>query len=183
MNMYAAPSKRFLAFLIDWYLSSLLGSIPVIIAQSVQGHDLIILNSLDGLTLPYAWAAGALALACHFLYYCYLPSRGGKYRMAGQTFGMSLMHIRLLTEQEETVSLGALTVRHMLLFILLQSYLTSSGIYLMSLFEMTAGFSIVPYVQTFSYAVILISMGLYFFSGRKQLLQDRLTKTRMYALK
>ena len=180
-ELYAAPLKRFLAFLIDWYLSSLLGSIPIILLQSICGGDLIILNSLKGLPLPLAWLAGILALACHFLYYCFLPSRSGKYWLSGQTIGMKLMHIRLLTVQKEAVSLMTLSLRHMLFVVLLQSYLTGSGIYLTTLFEMSANFSITPYVQTFSYVVILISLGIYFFSKRKQLLQDLLTKTRMYA--
>ena len=67
MNTNAPALKRFLAFLIDWYLSSLFGSIPVIIVQSSAQKDLILLNQLDGLSLPLAWTACIAALFCHFL--------------------------------------------------------------------------------------------------------------------
>lgn len=180
MSSFAPAGKRFIAFLIDWYLSSLLGSIPVIIMQSIRAHDLLLLNSLVGLPPLSAWIAGLLALFCHFLYYCYLPSQKSRYRLRGQTIGMRLMHLQLLTEQETEVALTALTARHMLLVIVLQGYLTSSHIYLMNLFEISTGFDIIPYAQVFYYVTILLSLLHYFFAKRGQLLQDRLTKTRMY---
>lgn len=181
MKTHAHTGKRFAAFFIDWYLSSLFGNIPVIIVQSVQARDLVLSGTLDGLPLFSAWAAGILALFCHFLYYCYLPSRQSGYRLKGQTIGMRLMHIRLLTEQGTKVPLGTLTVRHMLFVIVLQGYLTSSHIYLMNLFQISTGYDIIPYAQVFYYAIILLSLIHYFFFKRGQLLQDRLTKTRMYS--
>ena len=93
---------------------------------------------------------------------------------------MRLMRIRLLTEQETEVSLRALTLRHMLFVIALQGYLTSSHIYLMELFQISTGYDIIPYAQVFYYVVILLSLIHYFFFKRGQLLQDRLTKTKMY---
>lgn len=182
MKTYASAGKRFAAFLLDWYLSSLLGSIPVIIVQSIQAHDLIILNSLDGLSPLSAWIAGVFALFCHFLYYCYLPTRKSRFRLKGQTVGMRLMRLQLLTERETEASLGALAIRHMLFVIVLQGYLTSSHIYLMNLFQLATKFDIIPYAQFFYYVTILISLIHYFFLKRGQLLQDRLTKTRMYTV-
>lgn len=182
MRAYASAGKRFAAFLIDWYLSSLFGSIPVIVMQSIQAHDLVILNTLTGLSLPFAWIAGVSALLCHFLYYCYFPSKKNAQGLTGQTIGMRIMHMQLLTEQETDVSLGTLTVRHMLLVIVLQGYLTSSHIYLMNLFEISTGFDIIPYAQVFYYVTILLSLIHYFFARHGQLLQDRLTKTRIYAV-
>lgn len=182
MKTYAPAGRRFAAFLIDWYVSSLFGSIPVILMQSLQAHDLVILNSLNGLPSLSAFAAGGLALFCHFIYYCFLPCMESRYWLKGQTIGMRFMHIRLLTEQETEVSLGALTIRHMLFVIVLQGYLTSSHIYLMDLFRISTGYDIIPYAQAFYYVIILISLIQYLFFKRRQLLQDRLTKTRMYAV-
>lgn len=182
MKSYAPPLKRFAAFLIDWYLSSLIGSIPVIIIQSLYGKDLVILNSLENLPLSCAWIAGLLALFCHFLYYCYFPSRKNRKGISGQTIGMQMMHLQFLTAKEAPVSLGTLTVRHMLLVIVFQGYLTSSHLYLISLFQMTTGLSVTAYMQFFNYIVILVSLVLYFVSGKKQLLQDCLTKVTMYSV-
>lgn len=182
MKTYAPTGKRFFAFIIDWYLSSLLGSIPVVILQSVQGKDLIILNQLEGLSLPFAWIACILTMGCHFLYYCYFPYRCVNKRQPIQTVGMRLMHLQLLTAEESLVSLGTLTVRHMLLFIVLQGYLTSSSVYLVSLLQMLTGLYIVPYAQSFYYITVLISIALYFFSKKKQFLHDRLTNTKMYVV-
>lgn len=180
MKTHASAGKRFVAFIIDWYLSSLIGSIPIVILQSINGHDLVMLNQLEGLPLPFAWIGCILALGCHFIYYCYFPSKPNKNGVTGQTLGMKWLHLQILTEKETAVSLGALTVRHMLLFMVLQGYLTSSNIYLVSLFQMATGLYIVPYTQTFYYVATIISLCLYLFSKRKQFLQDRLTKAKMY---
>ena len=50
MKTYAPAGRRFAAFLIDWYVSSLFGSIPVILMQSVQAHEfhILLLSSLHG---------------------------------------------------------------------------------------------------------------------------------------
>ena len=68
----------------------------------------------------------------------------------------------------------------MLFVIALQGYLTSSHIYLMELFQISTGYDIIPYAQVFYYVVILLSLIHYFFFKRGQLLQDRLTNTKMY---
>ena len=36
MKTHASAGKRFVAFIIDWYLSSLIGSIPIVILQSIR---------------------------------------------------------------------------------------------------------------------------------------------------
>lgn len=182
MNTNAPARKRFLAFLIDWYLSSLVGGIPVIFVQSIAQKELVLLNQLDGLSLPLAWTACIAALFCHFLYYCYLPSRPDKNGLKGQTLGMRLLHLQLLSVNGDLLPLGTLTVRHMVFVILLQGYLTSSHLYLISLFQMMTDTYIVPYVQTFYYMMVLLSLALYLFSRRRQFLQDRLTRSRMIAL-
>lgn len=180
MRTHASSGKRFIAFIIDWYLSSLIGSIPIVILQSLQNHDMVMLNQLEGLSLPFAWIGCILALGCHFIYYCYFPSKPNKNGLTGQTLGMKWMHLQLLKKDETVVSLGTLAVRHMLLFMMLQGYLTSSNIYLVSLFQMSTGLYIVPYTQTLYYVAVLISLGFYLFSKRKQFLQDCLTNTKMY---
>lgn len=183
MKTYAPAGKRFIAFLIDWYLSSLIGSIPVIIIQSIQGKDLLILNQLEGLSLPLAWTACILAMCFHFLYYCYFPSKSGKNGLTGQTPGMRAMHLQILSVDGSEAALAALSVRYMLLFIVLQGYLTSSSIYLTSLLQMSTDWYIIPYIQSFYYITVIISLSIYLLSRKKQFLHDILTNTKVYSCK
>lgn len=211
MLKQAPVTKRFIAFIIDWYIASLLGSIPVIIFQSIQGRDLIITNTLEGLSLGLAWTAGIAALLCHFFYYCIIPYRFKNKGYTGQTLGWRIMRLQLLTSdkarlnaarlnairadaaqadisrentaREDTfVSLKSLFLRHMVFFVLLQGYLTTSNIYIITLIKMSFHIDAVAYFQTFYYITTLVSLAIYFLSKRTQLLQDKLSGTMLYEM-
>lgn len=205
MLKQAPVTKRFIAFIIDWYVASLLGSVPVIIFQSIQGRDLIITNTLEGLSLGFAWTAGIAALLCHFFYYCIVPYRFKNKGHTGQTLGWRMMRLQLLPSDKvradatrgsvskdaarvdtaqgaASVSLKSLFLRHMIFFVLLQGYLTTSNIYIITLIKMSFHIDVVAYSQTFYYITSLISLAVYFLSQRKQLLQDKLSKTMLYEI-
>lgn len=175
----ASYPKRFVAFFIDWYISSLFASIPVVVIQSIQGKDLIILNRLDDLTLPYAWTAGSLSLIIYMLYYCVMPLHTVKNQQIGQTFGRQLMKIRLTTIDGSPLSFKYLFIRDFICVLLLQGYLTSSNIYILSLIQMTTHSFIVPYFQSFYYATVILSLLMLLIGKKKQMLHDTLSKTRM----
>ncbi|MGB4661030.1 MAG: RDD family protein [Mobilitalea sp.] len=175
----ASIIKRFIAFFIDWYLSSLLAGIPVVIMQSIQAKDLIILNRLDDLTLTNAWIGGLLALTVYTLYYCFLPCKEGSNRKLGQTFGRQLMKIQLVKTDGSALTFTNLLIRDILGVLLLEGYLTSANIYIMSLIQMTTNSYVVPYFQAFYYATVTISLVLYFIRKKKQMLHDIISRTRM----
>ncbi len=175
----ASYFKRFIAFLIDWYASSLLASIPVIVMQSIQAKDLVILNRLDDLTLANAWIGGILALLIYTVYYCVIPYKARNNRMIGQTPGRQLMKIQLTTINGSTLTFKKLFIRDFVCVLLLQGYLTSSNIYIMSLIQMTANLYVVPYFQSFYYAVIAISLLMLLISKKKQTFHDLLSRTQM----
>jgi hypothetical protein len=210
MLKQAPVTKRFIAFIIDWYIASLLGSVPVIIFQSIQGRDLIITNTLEGLSLGLAWTAGIAALLCHFFYYCIVPYRFKNKGHTGQTLGWRMMRLQLLPSDKvrvdatrgsvskgvarvdvslrdtaqgaASVSLKSLFLRHMIFFVLLQGYLTTSNIYIITLIKMSFHIDVVAYSQTFYYITSLISLAVYFLNKRKQLLQDKLSQTMLYEI-
>jgi len=172
MLKQAPVAKRFLAFLIDWYLSTLIGSLPVIIIRSFQYKDLVISISLEGLSVNKACMAGFLALITHFIYYCLIP-----YKSKGQTLGWRLFGLKLLTLDKTSVSLKTMTLRHMAFVVLLQGYLTSSNIYIITLIKIVFNLDIIAYFQTFYYLTSLISLIIYFKSKGSQLLHDKFTGT------
>ncbi|MFZ7132574.1 MAG: RDD family protein [Eubacteriales bacterium] len=171
--------KRFIAFFIDWYISSLFASIPVIVMQSIQARDLVIINRLDNLSLPYAWMGGILALAVYTAYYCIIPILRRKNWELGQTPGRQLMKIKLIKTDGSSLELKNLLIRDFLCVLLLQGYLTSSNIYIMSLIQITANLYIVPYFQSFYYVTVTVSLLMMLFSKKRQMLHDFLSKIEM----
>lgn len=175
----ASYLKRFTAFIIDWYFSTLFACIPVIIMQSIQARDLSIVNRLDNLNLSYAWIGGILALVLYTVYYCIIPCKEGTNRKIGQTLGRFIMKIQLTTIDSSPLTFKKLFIRDFLCVLILQGYLTSSNIYIMSLVQMTTKLYVVPYFQSFYYVVIAISLLMLFAGKKKQMLHDLLSKTQM----
>ncbi|MGB8454585.1 MAG: RDD family protein [Anaerocolumna sp.] len=171
--------KRFAAFFIDWYIASLFASIPVIMIQSLQAGELVIINSLEGLTLPLSWTAGVLALLFYALYYCVLPCRAGKTRKIGQTFGRQLMKIQLVKRDNSPLSYKNLLIRDFICVLLLEGYLTSTNIYIMSLIQKTTGTYVVPYFQSIYYVTAALSLLMLLLGKRNQMLHDLISKTIM----
>ncbi len=90
--------------------------------------------------------------------------------------------LRDTTQGAASVSLKSLFLRHMIFFVLLQGYLTTSNIYIITLIKMSFHIDVVAYSQTFYYITSLISLAVYFLSKRKQLLQDKLSQTMLYEI-
>ncbi len=176
-NKTASILNRFVAFIIDWYLSSLAAAIPVIILQSVQAKDFVLINRLDGLSAGNAWIACILAITIYILYYCVLPVKTWGQLQAGQTPGRKLMKIRLIKTDDSSPVFRDLLLRDFVGVLLLQGYITSASLYIISLIQISTGSYIVPYVQVFYYATVLISLILYMISKKKYLLHDLLSKT------
>ncbi len=180
MELKNAPVlNRFIAFLIDWYLASLFASIPVVILQSLQAKEFVIVNSLEGLSLINAWIACILALLVYIIYYCIIPSKARGQFLAGQTIGRKLLKIRLAGADGSSPSFHRLFLRDFIGVLLLQGYITSVNIYLLSIIQMTTGAFIAPHFQLFYYVAIIISLVLYVMSKRMYLLHDLISKTRM----
>ena len=88
--------RRITAFLIDWYFSSLFAMIPVIVFQSINGKDLVLLNRIDTLTQPQAIIATILALVIYTLYFCVFPLKQHGGFKAGQTLGRRILGLALI---------------------------------------------------------------------------------------
>ena len=67
----AKPIKRFVAFAIDWYLSSLCLSLVFSIIKSIEENSLIITGKITDLTNLGATIALVLGLALVILYFYY----------------------------------------------------------------------------------------------------------------
>lgn len=175
----APTTRRFVAFIIDWYLSSMFAMIPVVIAASIQESDLILSNRIDGLPLGIAAVVTGCAFILYVLYFCVLPLRQTKNFKVGQTIGRKLMHLTLVDVNDKPLNFKALFIRDYIGFLLLQGVLTSTNIYLMSLTQMITQTDVVPYFQSVYFVVAGLSTLYLIFGSRKQTIHDRLSNTRM----
>lgn len=171
--------RRLIAFLIDWYLSSLVAMIPTIVFQSINGRDLVLINRIDTLTAPQAVAATGLALVIYTWYFCVLPLRPPNGFALGQTPGRRILGITLVKADAGPLTFRDLFLRDFVGILLLQGNTTSVNIYLMSLLErFTGSIAFVPYLQTFYYFVLALSWIL-LVTRRKQTFHDLISGARV----
>jgi uncharacterized RDD family membrane protein YckC len=175
--------RRLIAFLIDWYFSSLFAMLPVVVFQSINNKDLVLLNRIDTLTRPQAVISTLIALGIYTLYFCVIPLSLKDSRRVGQTLGRWIFHITLVNVDGSPLAFSHLFLRDFVGILLLQGNLTSVYIYLMSLVEIFSGsVAFVPYVQLFYYLVIAASL-IMLFTRKRQTVHDFISGTRMIAVK
>ena len=170
--------RRFAAFLVDWYLSTFLAMLPVIVFHSINGRDLVIQNTLDGLSFTQAVAATLLAVGIWLLYFCVFPLLGkGAFRV-GQTPGRRLFGLDLVPVRGDRLSFASLFLRDGVGVFLLQGNLTSVNVYLMSLLTTATGAQVIPYFHSVYYLCILVSLIL-LFAKKGRMLQDLIGGTQV----
>lgn len=174
MNSYPY-FKRFIAFLIDWYLSTFIAAFPVYAFQSFNAKDLVIVNRIDNLPLPHALSAAFLGLTIYTLYFCVLPLKTEK----RQTMGRKLLDLKLEKVNQTVVQFKDLFLRDFLGILLLQGNLTTANIYIMTFVQELTKRDIIPYYQSFYNLTVLLSMGIFFFIKKQQTLHDLISKTKV----
>lgn len=168
--------KRFVAFAIDWYLGSMLVSLPVSIAyyQYFPQQSTV----LDIRVLPFTSACitmmASLVIAC--LYYVVLP-----YRMRGQTLGKKLMKLRITEKGKQQISWRALCIRQIIGIILIEGsvYTISPLIYQLVCFEADQMLSTITYVH---YALTIASIACMLFTKKRCAFHDYLAHTQVEAI-
>ena len=168
--------RRFVAFAIDWYLGSILVSLPVSIAyyQYFPQQSTI----LDIRVLPFTSACitlfASLIIAC--LYYVVLP-----YRMNGQTLGKKLMKLRITEKGKQQISWRALCIRQIIGIIVIEGsvYTISPLIYQLVCFASDQMLSSITYIH---YALTIASIACLLFTKNRCAIHDYLAHTQVEAI-
>lgn len=166
-------ARRFSAYIIDWYLSTMLCMLPTVIFQSIQAKDLILENRIDNLPLNTGFLSTILSIALFMIYYCVIPL----YNEHNQTPGRRFMNLGILKKGNLKVDFTSLFIREVIGVLLLQGVLTTVSIYFMSLTQQILHTDVVPYFHGFYYLMILISLISYFFTKTHTTIHDRISGT------
>ncbi|WP_416327636.1 RDD family protein [[Eubacterium] hominis] len=167
----ASHIRRFIAFAIDWYLGSILVSLPVSMAyyQFFPQQNTI----LDLRTLPFSTACmtllASLLIAC--LYYIVLP-----YRLHGQTIGKKIMKLRIKEKGKQEVTLKTLVLRQLIAIILIEGsvYTISPLIYQIICYGSD---SMLEMITTLHYILTIVSIACCLFTKRRCAIHDFIAKT------
>lgn len=175
----ASLPKRFLSYIIDWYIGALAAAFPIsIIAEKIYGtmlrQDIIYFEE------PFGLIGGILAIFFASLYYVYIPSTKS---YKGQTLGKRICKIKIVKEDNSDVDLKTMLIRQLLGIIVIEgSMYTVSSIW-HQLVLITTGIEIITPLKYIGIALVGISSLLILFHSDHKAIHDYLAKTKVISTK
>lgn len=148
----AGLSRRFFAYLIDWYVGGLAVALPVS-SVSMKLFGTVTNQNIMSFGTPYSLIAGGLGLLAAFLYYAAVPMFCWK----GQTLGKRWLKIRIVGKGGEDASLGNLFLRQLIGIILVEGSLVSASTILHQVLSVLTGQNLVTVLMYAGMAVSIVS--------------------------
>jgi uncharacterized RDD family membrane protein YckC len=102
--------KRFIAYMVDWYLGSIFTSLPMVLIYMKATNTQDLNTNLFQYPKQYALLAGALGLLFGLFYYLIVPL----FIWKGQTLGKRWCHFKITKINSENVSIKELFLRQII---------------------------------------------------------------------
>ena len=164
-------TKRLVAFMIDWYVSGVLISLPVLAIMQTQGKGTV----LELRNLPFSSACLAFigAFLVFLIYFIWVP-----FRTNGQTLGKKMLGLQIVEESQRHISCFALVKRHVLGIMLIEGGLISiTPLLWQVVFYQHADLQLT--LTSFYYGLSIVSAIMIVISKKGKALHDALANTKV----
>lgn len=172
MNDRKVLMRRFIAYLVDWYVGALVVSFPIgLFSQKLFGTA----NNLNLLKFPesYGVIAGILSMICGLLYFVVVPTWIWK----GQTLGKHILHLKIVGNNNDDINLKTMLIREVLVIMLFEERMYNISTILQQLFTLLTHIQVVRAVVTIFWVITIVSALLVVLSKNAQSLHDRIAHT------
>lgn len=166
-------ARRFLAMLIDWYLTNIIASIPV--TFYLRGDDYIRKTSFELETYGFQTGLifGLFVVTAGIIYYFIIPS----FVLKGQTLGKKLCKIGVVKENGDPVTVKDMFIREIIGATILEGGIVVTSTYVRKLIQLFGYASYVTPLQYIAYGITLLSIIYAYFHPLSQSFHDKLAKT------
>lgn len=148
----APVTRRFFAYLIDWYVGALCTAIPIsIIAYQTTGD--MANQYLTDFPSPFGIVAGVLALLFAFAYYIGIPL----FVWRGQTPGKRLCGIKIVRFDGAPVDFGHLALRQIVGVTIIEGIIANASAIWHQMLTIATGINFVHPLMYVGFAVTLVS--------------------------
>lgn len=167
----AAPIRRLIAYIIDWYLATIVCGTPLMLFNSMKSGSTAIDTSIPPGAEGWLW--GSFAILLGLLYYWLLPVL-----FYGATPGKKLMHLRIISRNtKETPSVGALFLRQGVGVLLIEGAIAFPSQLLRELLARITGDRVVSVIQIVMVIITVISITIGVYAPEKRMLHDFIAGT------
>ena len=170
----ASMTRRFLAYIIDWYLGALCTALPIAIISQQLTHTTLN-QDIRQIEAPYGIIAGILAMLFAMFYFIIIPT----YIYSGQTIGKKICRIKMIKTNDEPVTLKNMLLRQLLGIIIIEGVLYSASTIWREIVTIITKIDVTTSLMYVGFVISGISILLYLFKGEQRALHDYLGSTKV----
>lgn len=170
----APVTRRFFAYLIDWYVGALCTAIPISIVAHQTTGDLTNQYLVD-YPHPFGIVAGVLALLFAFAYYIAIPL----FVWRGQTPGKRLCGIKIVQEDGSPVALPNLALRQIVGVTIIEGVIANASSIWHQMLTIVTGINFVHPLMYVGFAITLVSCFMILIRKDHRCLHDFIGGTRV----
>lgn len=174
----APVTKRFISYLIDWYVGALCTAIPISIISQKLTNTMLNQNIVE-FQQPYGIIAGVLAVLFAIFYFVIVPT----YIYPGQTVGKRICKIMIVKNDNEQVTIKNMLLRQLLGIIVIEGVLVSASAIWHEIITIITQTNFVTPLMYEGFVISAISILLYLFKGEHRALHDYLGNTKVVMCK
>lgn len=174
-------TKRFVAYVMDWFLGSLCTMLPMCLLWLMQTQDMDTMSSVNlyviagKLGYSQAYLAGALSIAFALFYYVVVPWK----IYPGQTCGKRAMGFKVVKLDGSDVDLKTLIIRQIVGIIIIEGALYNISGIVHSLISLIVNLNLVQWLLYIGLVVSAISSFLALKMSSQRMIHDYLAKTKV----
>lgn len=177
-NDLSVISKRFVSYLIDWYLGALMSALPLaVVSQKLYGtmahQNIIYFDEATGMVL------GFTSIALALVYYIAIPA----FLWSGQTLGKKICHLEIVDQNGTKATKRQLLIRQLVGIILIEGSLYSVSTIIHQLLSIITGFNFITPAMYFGIAISLLSALLLLFGKDQKAIHDHWGRTKVISSK
>ena len=167
--------KRAVAFLAEWYISTLLAGIPLLYMYSVQSGSTEVPASLTQFSGSLGVIAGLIGVVIITLYYVVVPLKFNK----GQTLAKNVLGVKIVQNDGSEVTAKSLIKREILGVMLIEAGLVSSSKYLREIFLIAGMDNVYRILAIVAIVIPFISIVIMMFNKESKMIHDIIGGTKV----
>lgn len=167
--------RRAVAFLIDWYISTLLAGIPILYLYSVQSGSTEVPEALTQFDGALGIIAGLIGMAIITIYYVVIPLKYNK----GQTLAKRFLGVKIVQNDGSQVTAKNIIKREVLGAMLIEAGLVSSSKYLREMFLILGMGYVYRTLAIVAMIIPFISILVMMFSKESKMIHDIIGGTKV----
>ena len=170
----ASMTRRFISYIIDWYLGGLCTAIPIAITSQKLSGTMLDQNIVD-FKQPFGLIAGLLAIVFAIFYFVVIPT----FIYPGQTPGKRICKIKIIQNDDQPITIKNILLRQLLGMIVIEGVLVTASAIFHEVLTIITQVNFVTPLMYLGFAVTIISILLYLFKGEHRALHDYIGNTKV----